>query len=160
MKKVFLAALLSLPSFSSVQSSLAQTTVVLSKGDVAEGVSSKSAATVSPDSLLKHIKFLASDRLEGRGSGEPGNNLAALYIAEHFKSLDLKSFSTAQTGESYFQKFEITTGLRAGTGNSLTLGKKKFTSPETLVPLGISASAGVKSEDVVFVGYGITTKDG
>src|SRR5205814_619643 len=34
-----------------------------------------------------HIRFLASDELQGRKVGEPGNWIAARYIAEQFRQL-------------------------------------------------------------------------
>jgi hypothetical protein len=45
----------------------------------------------SPDSVaeLRDIAYLASDRLEGRGTGTPGNDSAAAFIARRFASLRL-----------------------------------------------------------------------
>ena len=50
-----------------------------------------------------HTEFLASDELEGRGTGSEGIRLAADYIAQQFKSIGLRPVS----GESYFQWFLI-----------------------------------------------------
>jgi aminopeptidase YwaD len=49
------------------------------------------AAPPSPDSTLirRDIEYLASDRLEGRLTGTPGNDSAAAYIARRYKSLGL-----------------------------------------------------------------------
>jgi TolB protein len=41
------------------------------------------------DNLTGHINYLASDALEGRGTGEKGNDLAAQYIADQFKAIGL-----------------------------------------------------------------------
>jgi hypothetical protein len=40
------------------------------------------SSQISEDRLRAHIKFLSDDRLEGRGTGARGGELAALYIAE------------------------------------------------------------------------------
>src|SRR5213594_2806990 len=45
---------------------------------------------ISESQLRAHIKFLSDDRLEGRGTGARGGELAALYIAEEFEALGLK----------------------------------------------------------------------
>ena len=44
----------------------------------------------SESALRAHIKFLSDDRLEGRGTGAKGGEVAALYIAEQFEALGLK----------------------------------------------------------------------
>src|SRR6266511_1091407 len=45
---------------------------------------------ISENALRAHIKFLSDDRLEGRGTGARGGELAALYIAEQFEAMGLK----------------------------------------------------------------------
>src|SRR5438445_1840482 len=45
---------------------------------------------ISENALRAHIKFLADDRLEGRGTGARGGELAALYVAEQFEAMGLK----------------------------------------------------------------------
>ncbi|MGR3810030.1 M28 family peptidase [Jiulongibacter sp. NS-SX5] len=47
----------------------------------------------------KHIRFLASDALKGRNTGEQGNDAAAAYIAEEFRS-----YGVMPLGENYFQE--------------------------------------------------------
>lgn len=54
--------------------------------------------------IRKHITFLASDDLEGRGTASLGEIRAANYIAAVFKELGLKP---AGTQGSYFQPFEV-----------------------------------------------------
>jgi hypothetical protein len=56
--------------------------------------------TAAPDSLslLRDVRYLASDALEGRGTGTPGNDSAAAYIARRFASLGLTpAFATSDT---------------------------------------------------------------
>ena len=40
--------------------------------------------------VLHHLEVLSSDKMEGRGFGEPGNEMAQDYIVEQFKALGLK----------------------------------------------------------------------
>ena len=41
---------------------------------------------IDPKAYLEHVKFLASDQLEGRGNGSLGLESAAEYIAAKFKA--------------------------------------------------------------------------
>ncbi|WP_439556541.1 M20/M25/M40 family metallo-hydrolase, partial [Dyadobacter sp.] len=65
---------------------------------------SASAQHYQTAAIRKHIAFLASDDLEGRGTGSLGEVRAANYIADYFKTLGLKPAGTS----GYFQPFEIT----------------------------------------------------
>src|SRR6266481_526443 len=53
-----------------------------------------------PEKIRAHVKFLASDLLEGRGTGQRGGDIAAEYIATQFELYGLKP--GAENG-SYFQ---------------------------------------------------------
>jgi hypothetical protein len=52
------------------------------------------------EAIRADISYLASDRLEGRGTGSPGNDSAAAYIAARFGRLKLRSLN-----EGYRQPF-------------------------------------------------------
>src|SRR5205814_9558661 len=45
-------------------------------------------------SLHADVAYLASDALEGRGTGTPGNDSAAAYIARRFAALGLRPIET------------------------------------------------------------------
>ena len=51
-----------------------------------------------------HLKFLSSDLLQGRFSGDPGGNIAALYIASQFETMGLQSISDEH---GYYQHVPI-----------------------------------------------------
>ena len=53
---------------------------------VAIALAFQSVGGVSPNSLRKHVEFLASDKLEGRDTPSAGLDLAAAYIAGEFKA--------------------------------------------------------------------------
>lgn len=66
-------------------------------------------APLSPDEYLEHIKYLASDALEGRLPGTEGIELAAEYIAKCFADAGLKP---AGDDDTYFQQFEVERGKK------------------------------------------------
>src|SRR5690349_7711170 len=73
---------------------------------------------VDPKMYIEHVRFLASDALEGRGDGSPGLETAADYIATKFKDAGLEP---AGADGTFFQRFEMTTGLSVEEGNSFTV---------------------------------------
>ncbi len=106
--------------------------------------------------LAKHVRFLASDELTGRGVDTPGIKLARDYIAREFASYGLRPGGDNGT---YFQSFDVATGVTVKQPTVLVLGGDTLlTLNEQWTPLGSSASGSVVA-DVVFAGYGITAKD-
>src|SRR5258708_32423093 len=59
-----------------------------------------SIETPDAEKIRAHVKFLASDLLEGRGTGQRGGDIAAEYIATQFELFGLKP--GAENG-TYFQ---------------------------------------------------------
>ena len=110
--------------------------------------------------LKKDVTYLASDELEGRGVSTRGINVAADFIAAEFKKAGLKPGGKDGT---YFQPFTMpgavllkpaTLKLRGPGGQEIELK-----SGEHFEPSGVSTSGTVSGAEVVFVGYGITSKD-
>lgn len=48
-------------------------------------------ATITPEDILEHVTFLASDDLRGRDTPSPGLDTAAVYIAKEFARLGLEA---------------------------------------------------------------------
>jgi hypothetical protein len=106
--------------------------------------------------LLRHVKYLASDALTGRGVDTAGIKLARDYITREFTKDGLKFGGDK---ESYLQNFSVVTGVDVKQPSNLVLGQSEALKlNEDWVPLGLSASAAAVAE-VVFAGYGITAKD-
>ena len=61
-------------------------------------------STITARDLEAHVSFLASNVTEGRGTGQPGLQIAAEYIATQFRRFDLEPIGS---NGSYFQKFEL-----------------------------------------------------
>jgi hypothetical protein len=108
------------------------------------------------DEITRHVKFLASKELTGRGVDTPGIERARDYIAREFAASGLRPGGDHGT---YFQSFEVATGVTVKQPTSLTLdGDALLTLNDQWTPLGLSASGSVAAE-LVFAGYGITAKD-
>lgn len=60
-------------------------------------------SVINENDLHQYLTVLTSDSLEGRATGKVGQERAANYIANHFKSIGL----TPPVNGSYFQQFEL-----------------------------------------------------
>ena len=102
------------------------------------------------------MRYLASDSLQGRRAGTPGNVAAADYVASRLREYGLKPAGDAG---SYFQKFPFVSGARPGSKNSLTITRggsaHTFVYDETFRTLAFSSDTSLSGE-LVFAGYGIT----
>jgi len=76
------------------------------------------------DNLMGHLRYLASDELQGRGNGSPELEQAADYLAELFREYGLLPAGNQQT---YFQEFEISMG-RSGPRSTSTYWRDWFSS--------------------------------
>lgn len=64
---------------------------------------------ITTDNIKKHISYLASDKLEGRGTSSEGEQKAAKYIAKQFKKIGLQPMGTPEGDKkTWFHKFEYT----------------------------------------------------
>src|SRR5579863_691288 len=60
--------------------------------------------TIDPEHIRWHVRFLAHDLLEGRGTGQRGGDIAAEYIATQFAEYGLKPAGDSGT---YLQKVPL-----------------------------------------------------
>lgn len=67
------------------------------------------------DSIMSHITYLASDELEGRGTGTPGEEKAAEYIISKFKTWNI---APAGDNNSYLQEFAFEAGMHGKGGRT------------------------------------------
>ena len=106
--------------------------------------------------IRAHVRFLSSDLLEGRGTGQRGGELASAYLADQFELLGLEP---GAADETYFQRLPLV-GITTEPGSSL-----KMTAPRGSLPLTYREDyvAWSRTEekvteqrsDLIFVGYGI-----
>ena len=85
--------------------------------------------------LIKHVCYLADDKLEGRRAGSNGEKLAADFIAKQFKRNRLSSFDGL---DKFFQPFEINDGLTIQPGTFFKSGSSVFELYEDFIPLPYS----------------------
>jgi hypothetical protein len=110
------------------------------------------AARVSPNALRAYISFLASDALEGRGTGSRGGRVAAEFIAAQFRRLSL---DPAGDSGSYLQAFSL---LGRTPTPALTVGGNRLRYPADYVVSPVSDDTLIRvSSDIVFAGYGIVS---
>ncbi|MCX8079798.1 MAG: M28 family peptidase [Bacteroidia bacterium] len=75
---------------------------------IAEWVENPSPDSIRTFELRKHIEYLASDDLKGRGTGTEEEKKAAEYIASYFKKYGLKPlFDSSEKKQSYFYSFKF-----------------------------------------------------
>src|SRR5207244_7404491 len=77
---------------------------------------SADSASFSEATYLRDENFLAGDEQEGRGTGQPGNDRAAEYIANQYHEAGLKPAGDHGT---YFQNFTLKLHPRIGEKNRL-----------------------------------------
>jgi len=123
--------------------------VILIKTGSAQKLSKLSEYKLSQNELTAHIKFLASDEMLGRRTGEVTNNVAARYIAEQFRLYGLK---TANGQADYLQKvpLEFTKPIKKG---EITVEGEALKWDKDFIMLSGKATE-LKDVPVVFVGYG------
>lgn len=114
---------------------------------------------VTAKEVLYHIKYLASDELQGRRAGTEAADRAAEYIAEEFDEYGLKPLGP---DGSFYQEFEFVSGVRLGEKNSFAVSvagsRTQYRASSDFTPLAFSKDTSVTS-NMVFAGYGITAKD-
>jgi Zn-dependent M28 family amino/carboxypeptidase len=132
------------------------------RGHFSSSTTTNSASSsIDPDKIRAHVKFLASDLLEGRGTGQRGGDIAAEYIATQLALYGLKP-GAADGG--YFQDVplmsvktlpETSFKLVPANGKALTL--------KDLDDFITNNEAQTETADIdapiVFVGYGITAPE-
>src|SRR3989454_7189686 len=111
---------------------------------------------ISENALRAHIKFLSDDRLEGRGTGARGGELAALYVAQQFEAMGLKG---AGAKGSFWQPVSLV-GVKADPKTELRIngarGTESFKFADDFVAFtGAQTDRLTLNADLVFVGYGI-----
>lgn len=111
---------------------------------------------ITKEEIYEHIKFLASDELEGRFTGTEQCRIAAEYIAKEFEKAGLQPIFEG----SYFQEFPFISEIKSGdnsceffNGNKLALEVNN-----DFIPLSFTDNLKVEGK-VVFAGFGISSQE-
>jgi Zn-dependent M28 family amino/carboxypeptidase len=156
--KIFASAISFLAfSFLSFSPIVAQQSSVPAVAGVPEAAR-QAAASIDPEKIRAHVRFLADDLLEGRGPGTRGGDIAAQYIGTQFA---LYGLQPAGGNGTFFQKVPLyavhtiedqtkfSLVPQNGAPMVLTYGSDYVTKDQTG-----AASADIDAP-IVFVGYGI-----
>jgi Zn-dependent M28 family amino/carboxypeptidase len=126
-------------------------------------------ASIDPEKIRAHVKFLADDLLEGRGPGLRGSEIAAQYIATEFALYGLKPGGDNGT---YLQQINFV-GMNAipakttmslvpkkpeGIGITLYSIDLKYGDDYTVSNRTLTPTVDIDAP-IVFVGYGITAPE-
>ncbi len=105
----------------------------------------------------RHVEFLAGDPMQGRGIPSKEIDIAAEYIAKEFENYGLEPVNG-----SYYQNFPLYRA-KVGSGNSLTIndanGAHTMQVERDYSAFESSPTTSLTNVGVVFVGYGITSKE-
>jgi len=121
------------------------------------GAAFSAMQTIDPEHIRWHVRYLASDLLEGRGTGQRGGDIAAEYMATQLAEYGLKPAGDAG---SYMQKVPLvgvttlpetrfTLAPKQGAAMSLKMLEEYVAYDQTQ-----QAQTDVDAE-IVYVGYGI-----
>jgi Zn-dependent M28 family amino/carboxypeptidase len=123
----------------------------------ATGSKAASSSQINPENIRAHVKFLASDLLEGRGTGQRGGDIAAEYIATQFA---LDGLRPAGDNGTYFQDVPMVgvktlaeTTFKLAPANGETLALKNL--DEFVTNNESQTETADIDAPIVFVGYGI-----
>jgi Zn-dependent M28 family amino/carboxypeptidase len=149
MKRVLVAAIVFLPA-------------VLLGAEASVSPAEKAASqVVTPELLRSHVRFLASDLLEGRGTATRGDQLAEAYCQAQMEAMGLKP---GAPGGSWYQEVPLV-GLTARFSGPALFRSERGTA-EGQPGGNFVAVAGVQKPEVrienaeiVFVGYGIVAPE-
>jgi Zn-dependent M28 family amino/carboxypeptidase len=114
---------------------------------------------ITPDSLLAHIKVLASDEFEGRAPGSKGEELSVKYISDQFKTIGLKPGNPDGT---YTQEVPLA-GIKSEPRMSFVIGDKtmdlKYADDFVASSARLQSEIKIEKSAVVFVGYGVVAPE-
>jgi Zn-dependent M28 family amino/carboxypeptidase len=121
------------------------------------GAAFNALETINPEHIRWHVRFLAHDLLEGRGTGQRGGDIAAEYLATQLAEYGLKP---AGDNGTYLQKVPLI-GITTLAETKFALvpkhgGPMELKSLEEYVAYDqtLQAQSDVDA-DIVYVGYGI-----
>ena len=91
--------------------------------------------------LENHIKFLASDELEGRRAGSPGEQKAVDYIISQYQNAGIK----AMGNNGFIQSFPIDEGKKLSPNSFIKVNKQVLLLDADFFPISNSGTGNIKS---------------
>lgn len=116
---------------------------------------SRYAATITGESLKKHLTIIAGEEMQGRETGTEGERRAAVYIESQFKAVGLNTAAGLKGYQQYFPLYKDSLEK-----SELEIdGKEAVYGTDFISPANINETAKVKGKSMVFAGYGIEDKN-
>jgi hypothetical protein len=112
---------------------------------------------IRADALSAHVRFLADDTLEGRGTGTRGHAIAARYVATELQAM---GYAPAGDGGTYFQKVPFI-GMTVQPDDCALVvdgARLEYGKDVIFIPKAGSPSDEVTG-DLVFAGYGVSAPE-
>jgi Zn-dependent M28 family amino/carboxypeptidase len=136
--------------------------MVLSGSEAAVAPRERAAAEkITPELIRSHIRFLASDLLEGRGPATRGDQLAEEYIATELEAM---GFKPGAPGGGWVQKVPLV-GIVPKVPDTMTVGAASQSATfryrnDFMAFSGVQKEqAEIANAEIVFVGYGIVAPE-
>jgi hypothetical protein len=111
--------------------------------------------SITTGELETHLAYLASDKMEGRATGEQGLDMAARYLAEQAARIGLKPIDSNQ---DYYQEYTLVKKVQDQSTSSISITRNNGSVSEVRKPLYcLNAESDTidLSGELVFAGYGI-----
>lgn len=131
--------------------------------DTTSTVSETAALVPSADNIGAHIRFLASDELEGREAGTAGYDTAAQYVADEMSALGV---APAGNDGTFFQTVQLQRSYRVAEGSSMSVSHaatgEALALEESVDHVVFGSTRHAESSvtaEAVFVGFGIVAPD-
>ena len=161
MRKVILAILLALTTAISPVAAKSKPKVSKVRAGALPAGASAAMQNVNAERIRADVRFLSSDLLEGRGTGQRGGDIAAAYIATQFALAGLKPMGDSG---SYLQKVPMV-GIATQPASTLEIDPAngepmKLRALDDCVIMDESQQpVSDVDADVMFMGYGITAPE-
>lgn len=110
------------------------------------------ANSITEEDLKGHLSILASDAFEGRETGKRGQKLAATYISNHYKEINLAAPVETNCDASYYQNVELNYFLHDE--SYVKVGDDKFEIGKQIYYKGSPFNSSTVNTEVVFGGTG------
>lgn len=133
----------------------------VAQGPAVPAAEAAAAKEITPELLRAHVRFLASDLLEGRGPATRGDQLAEAYIQSQLEGLGLKP---GAPGGVWIQKVGLV-GVKPSVPPVVEFrsergGISAKTGEDLVAFSGVQKpEAGIENAEIVFVGYGIVAPE-
>jgi len=110
------------------------------------------AKTITEEELRKELMIYASDEMEGRETGKPGQKKAVEFLKNHYVSMGIPS---PISKDDYFQEVPLTIAKTPEV--DLSINGKSFKYFDDFIALTAGDTEMLETNHIIYVGYGVDT---